>query len=336
MAAALPTMAAIYGRAVVDTLHERVGEEHLLRQRDDLSATGGGLSGAWVRVLHHDGKRDGGSQGIYGDRGPGFDYDFDVLQVGVDLYQAVHEDGSHQHAGSYLAYGKARGQVRHNYLDYDFHAGTDEFNARTMGAYWTAFSPRGAYVDAVGQYTWYDLRVRSTRLPDIFSNGEGVLASLEVGWPWLIGQGSNDDPERNGWRIEPQAQVIWQKTKLDDLVDSVARVRYGDGDSTVGRLGLRLNQIGARDTAAGMRASSWWLRANAWHQFSGSPTTEFSSASGYVPFTTDLGDSWAEAGVGGTWQISATGYLFADVDYTWSFDGEETSWNGKAGMRWQW
>ena len=29
------------------------------------------------------------------------------------------------------------------------------------------------------------------------------------------------------------------------------------------------------------------------------------------------------------------GYLFADADYTWSFDGDETSWNGKVGMRWQ-
>ncbi len=336
MAAALPTMAAIYGRAVVDTLHERVGEEHLLRERDDVSSMGAGLGGAWVRVLHHDGERDGGNRGIYGDRGPGFDYAFDVMQVGVDLYRSIADDGSHQRIGSYLAYGKARGRVRHDFPDYDFHAGTDEFDARTIGAYWTAFSPGGAYVDAVGQYTWYDFRTRSTRLPDTFTNGDGVLASLEAGWPWLIGAAAGDSPRPNGWRIEPQAQLIWQKTRLDDLVDSAARVRYRDGGSAVGRLGLRLNRIGERTSHAGVRATSWWFRANAWHQFSGSPTTEFSSARGYVPFTADLGDSWGEAGLGGTWQISATGYLFADADYTWSFDGDETSWNGKVGMRWQW
>ncbi len=336
LAAALPTMAAIYGRAVVDTLHERVGEEHMLQQRDDLSSGGTGLAGAWLRVLHHDGERDGGSQGIYGDRGPGFDYAFDVLQVGVDLYRSLSEDGSHQHAGSYLAYGKARGRVRHTFPDYEFHAGTDEFDARTIGTYWTAFSPRGAYVDVVAQYTWYDFRARSTRLPDIFTNGDGVLASVEAGWPWLIGQAGSGEPSRTGWRIEPQAQLIWQKITLDDLVDAVARVRYTDGDSTVGRLGLRLNRTGERAVSSGMRATSWWIRANAWHQFSGTPTTEFSSARGYVPFTADLGDSWGEAGVGGTWQVSATGYFFADADYTWSFDGEETSWNAKVGMRWHW
>ncbi|MCD9085704.1 autotransporter outer membrane beta-barrel domain-containing protein [Stenotrophomonas sp. SY1] len=335
LAAALPTMAAIYARAVVDTLHERVGDEHLLSQRG-VSSPDAGLGGAWVRALHHDGERDGGNQGIYGSRGPGFDYAFDVLQLGVDLYRSINQDGSHRHAGGYLAYGKARGRVRHNLLDYDFHAGTDEFDARTVGAYWTAFSPRGAYVDTVAQYTWYDMRARSTRLPDTFTNGTGVLASVEVGWPWMMGVERSGDKPEAGWRLEPQAQVIWQKTALDDLVDETARVRYSDGDASVGRLGVRLSRLGQRASDSGDRATSWWIRGNAWHDFSGSPTTEFSSASGYVPFTADLGDSWGEIGLGGTWQVSAGGYLFADADYTWSFDGEESSWNGKLGMRWQW
>ena len=335
LAAALPSMAAIYARAVVDTLHERVGDEHLLSPRR-ASSPDVGRGGAWVRALHHDGERDGGNQGIYGSKGPGFDYAFDVLQVGVDLYRSISEDGSHQHAGGYLAYGKARGRVRHNLLDYDFHAGTDEFDARTVGAYWTAFSPRGAYVDSVAQYTWYDMRAKSTRLPDIFTNGTGVLASVEVGWPWLLGAEGIGDMPRPGWRMEPQAQLIWQKTALDDLVDSTARVRYRDDDASVGRLGVRLSRLGQRAADTGDRATSGWIRANAWHQFSGSPTTEFSSARGYVPFTADLGDSWGEVGIGGTWQVSAVGYLFADADYTWSFDGEESSWNGKLGMRWQW
>jgi len=336
LVAALPTVAAIYARAVVDTLHERVGDEHLPGQRGQNASEDGGFGGAWVRALHHDGKRDGGDQGIYGDKGPGFDFAFDVLQLGVDLYRSINQDGGHQHAGSYLAYGKARGRVQHNWLDYDFHAGTDEFDARTLAAYWTAFSPRGAYVDSVVQYTWYDMRARSTRLPDTFTNGTDVLASVEAGWPWRLGEDRSGDWSEAGWRIEPQAQVIWQKTSLDDLVDSAARVRYSDGDASVGRLGVRLNRVGLRAGASGDLATSWWIRGDAWHQFSGSPNTEFSSESGYVPFTADLGDSWGEVGLGGTWQVTASGYLFADADYTWSFDGGETSWNGKLGMRWQW
>lgn len=59
----------------------------------------------------------------------------------------------------------------------------------------------------------------------------------------------------------------------------------------------------------GPRASDAWLRLNAWHEFYGSPTTEFSSATGYVPFTADLGDSWGEVGLGGAthpWDVPWT------------------------------
>lgn len=336
LAAALPVMSALYGRALVDTLHERVGDQHLLRQRTDLDEDRTGLNGAWVRVLAHDGERDGGNQGIYGNRGPGFDYRFQALQIGLDFYRSIDSEGNRQHAGGYLAYGKGKGDVRHNILDHDFHAGSDEFDARTIGAYWTGFNARGGYLDAVAQYTSYDLRARSTRLPDTFTNGNGTVLSLEGGWPFALGSGDTAE-DLTGWRIEPQAQVIWQRVDVDDLVDDIARVRYSDGDSTVGRLGIRLNRIGSgQGRNGGARASDAWLRLNAWHEFNGSPRTEFSSATGYVPFTADLGDSWGEVGLGGTWQVSDTGYLFADVDYTWSFNGDETSWNSKVGMRWNW
>ena len=42
-------MAALYGERLIDTLHERVGEEEQLRGRADLSQ--GYLNGAWGRFL---------------------------------------------------------------------------------------------------------------------------------------------------------------------------------------------------------------------------------------------------------------------------------------------
>ncbi|MFP3648016.1 autotransporter outer membrane beta-barrel domain-containing protein, partial [Paraburkholderia sp. SIMBA_054] len=84
------------------------------------------------------------------------------------------------------------------------------------------------------------------------------------------------------------------------------------------------------------RTGNAWLRANIWHEFKGKPRSEFETSSGYVPFQVDLGGSWAELGIGGTWQVSRTGYFYADIDYSWSFNGQDTSWNGKAGMRWNW
>jgi len=331
-------MASVYGRTIIDTLHERVGDEELLRQRGDFDPDRSGVNGVWMRYVGHDGEHDGGRQGIYGRRGPGFDYRFDALQVGLDLYRYVdEEDQSRKHAGFYLAYGKGKGEVRHNLLEHNFHAGTDRFVARTVGGYWTGFNDKGAYLDAVAQYTDYDLRMQSLRLPDSFTNASGVALSLEGGWPFVLNDGDGQSGEDGRWRLEPQAQVIWQQIDVDDLDDGIAEVRFSDGDSLVGRLGARLNRNGQRQNRnAELRSSNAWLRANLWHEFRGQPKAEFATNSGYIPFAVDLGGSWAEVGIGGTWQVSQTGYFYADLDYSWSFDGDETAWNGKLGMRWNW
>lgn len=336
--AAVPAMAQVYGRTLIDTLHERVGDEQLLHQRGDLDTERSGFNGAWMRYLGHDGEHDGGRRGIYGDRGPDFDYRFDALQIGTDLYRRVDADDlRRRHAGVYLAYGKGKGEVRHNLLDYRFHAGTDRFKAGSVGGYWTAFSAKGAYIDAVAQYTWYDVRLQSPRTSDSFVDADGLALSLEGGWPFILNEGDGSSGEDGRWRLEPQAQVIWQQIDVDDLDDHTAQVHFSDGDSLVGRIGARLNRTGQHETAQGeARSSNAWLRANVWHEFRGTPRAAFATNSGYVPFAVDMGGSWGEVGIGGTWQVTQTGYLFADLDYSWSFNGDENAWNGKLGMRWNW
>ena len=291
-----------------------------------------------MRYLGHDGEHDGGRRGIYGDRGPDFDYRFDALQIGTDLYRRVDADDlRRRHAGFYLAYGKGKGEVRHNLLDYRFHAGTDRFKAGSVGGYWTAFSAKGAYIDAVAQYTWYDMRLQSPRTSDSFVDADGLALSVEGGWPFILNEGDGSTGEDGRWRLEPQAQVIWQQIDVDDLDDHTAQVHFSDGDSLVGRIGARLNRTGQHETAQGeARSSNAWLRANVWHEFRGTPRAAFATNSGYVPFAVDMGGSWGEVGIGGTWQVTQTGYLYADIDYSWSFNGDETAWNGKLGMRWNW
>lgn len=186
-------------------------------------------------------------------------------------------------------------------------------------------------------YTSYDLRVQSPRLADSITNASGVALSLEGGWPFVLNDGDGSPPENGRWRLEPQAQVIWQQVDVNALEEPTAQVRFRDTDSLVGRLGARFNRNGQRESRAGeIRSSNAWLRANVWHEFQGEPRAEFATNSGYLPFAVDLGGSWGEVGVGGTWQVSETGYLYADLDYSWSFDGDETVWNGKVGARWNW
>lgn len=84
------------------------------------------------------------------------------------------------------------------------------------------------------------------------------------------------------------------------------------------------------------RASSIWLRTNVWREFQGEYEARFQADTRFVPFPVDLGGNWGAIGLGGTWQISQAGYLFGDIDYSRSFDGDDSAWNGKVGMRWNW
>ena len=160
---AIPPMAAIYGRHLIDTLHERVGEEEQLRGRTDLGKDGYMGNGAWGRLIGHYGHRDGDPRGIYGLSGPEFDYRFGALQTGLDVYRKENDNGTIDHAGLYFAFGHGEVDVQHNLLGRQFKGGTDSFDAGTIGGYWTRFWENNAYLDGVVQGTWYDVTTQSQR-----------------------------------------------------------------------------------------------------------------------------------------------------------------------------
>ena len=103
--AAIPALALLYGRTLLDTLHERVGEEEHLRARGGASPSPYN-NGTWGRVIGQHGDRDGDSNGVLGS-GPKFDFDFLALQVGQDIYRAQGPRGWRTHAGAYGAIGTA-------------------------------------------------------------------------------------------------------------------------------------------------------------------------------------------------------------------------------------
>ena len=110
-------------------------------------------NGVWGRILAHHGEREG--DGILGN-GPKYDYDFFAFQAGLDVYRREYQDGSRDHAGTYFAVGRGEGDVEHNLLGRRLQGGSDEFDAYTIGGYWTHFGPSGWYLDGVLQGTWYD------------------------------------------------------------------------------------------------------------------------------------------------------------------------------------
>lgn len=330
--AAVPSMASIYGRHIIDTLHERVGEEEQLKGRTDIGENEN-FNGFWLRSIGHWGHRDGEARGIY-DGAPEFDYRFSAMQGGMDFYREE-KDKITDHAGLYLAYGHGRMDVTHNLLTTTRDAGRNDFDAFSVGGYWTRFGEAGWYLDGVLQGTWYDVTTHSTRttaigFPDQSIDGFGFAASLEGGYPFDLG---------DGWQIEPQAQIVWQTIRMDGFNDGAADVRYDDLNSLAGRIGARVARTWEAEEATATepaRLATMWGRVNLWHEFTAKAQTEVSSADGYVPFSSDLNETWIEIGVGATRQISANASLYGNLNFSTTFNGDNYAWNGKAGLRVNW
>ncbi|WP_210168367.1 autotransporter outer membrane beta-barrel domain-containing protein, partial [Hyphomicrobium sulfonivorans] len=158
--AAVPAMTLLYGRLMLDTLHERRGTAVS-------SYAEGAPNAAWARVIGQHGDRDGGKGGIYG-AGPKYDYDFWAFQGGMDLYRDGDVGTSRNHAGAFFAIGHGSGDVQHIG---DGKAGENSFMAYSWGAYWTHYTPENAYVDALLLGSWYDIDAKSNRIDKLTTNG---------------------------------------------------------------------------------------------------------------------------------------------------------------------
>ncbi|HDS1139948.1 TPA: autotransporter outer membrane beta-barrel domain-containing protein [Stenotrophomonas maltophilia] len=317
---ALPSAALGYGVALIGTLHERVGEEEQMRGGD---VQAGRPGGAWLRVLGRDGEWNARRGGIYKE-GPSFDNDMFAVQAGLDLYRATGGDDRRDFAGVLLAAGRGHASVRN--FD-DSHAGTDRFNARTLGGYWTSFGAHDAYVDVVTQATWYRAKARSDHGNGLDTDGFGIAASVEGGRPFQLD---------NGWSLTPQAQVIYQRLSFDDASDAVSSVDFSRTDSLTARLGGRASRTVALAGGQAPRLLTHWAGANVWHEFRADSRNRFQSADGPVPFHSDLSGTWWEIQLGVSAQLTPRASLYATAGYEKSFGRGREALDGNLGLRWNW
>ncbi|UVE19306.1 autotransporter outer membrane beta-barrel domain-containing protein [Pseudomonas sp. LS44] len=315
----IPTQALLYSRAMVDTLHERVGEERRRATVDPLLGEDDsefGPSLGWGRLIYRTGKDTRGSAD--------YNYDLRAFQVGVDLYRSEDTDGSTNQAGLSLGLGKIDGAIKHTNGAY---AGDDAMRGYSLGGYWTHFGPSGWYLDGVLQLHKFTATANPDSVDKVKTRGHGVTASLEVGKPFVF----NEEKEIY---IEPQAQVIVTKIKLQDTHDAAADVRFDDVDSLTGRLGVRIDRDWFRtDDKGEIHRTNGWVRPSVWHEFKGQPKTEFSSTDGYVPFAVDMSGTWGEVNLGVDYEYNARTTLTGSLGYQKAFDGDSRSYEGMLGIK---
>ncbi|WP_338580891.1 autotransporter outer membrane beta-barrel domain-containing protein [Pseudomonas sp. MAG733B] len=319
---AVPALALVYSRSIIDTLHERVGEERRLTgaplPAEDQQEYGPSLG--WGRLIYRSGERES-DNGPFGNS-PGYNYDLNAFQVGVDLYRSEETDGNTEQAGVSLAIGNIKGGIDH----YNgANAGEDVLRAYSLGGYWTHFDPEGWYLDTVLQLNRFDIEAKPGNIGKLKTDGWGYTASLEGGYPFEV---------RKDLYIEPQAQIIYSYVELDDSDDLAADVRFEDVDSLIGRLGVRIDKDWFREDDDGKtRRTNGWIRPSIWHEFKGEPKTEFSSANGFVPFEADIGGTWGEINLGVDYQANERTTFYVSAGYQRAFDGESHSYEGMLGVK---
>lgn len=296
------------------TFHERQGEQSLL------AGQGGGRA-AWARLIGQ-----GHEQHREGDAQPGFEGDILGVQTGIDLYAANLSDNVRNQFGVFVGRTRAQGKVTGFAIGWENVAvGRTRLDDKYIGMYLTRVSSTGGYLDAVLMQSRYDGDTSSVRGLGIDVRGEGTIASLEAGKPLRhLGQ--------SGWWLEPQTQVIWQRTSINEASDRVSPVRFNSDNAWTARVGLRL----AADYDLAGNGWQPYLKLNYWQTFDGEDRIHF----GANQLTNQQAARALEFGIGVVSRFNSSVSAFAVADYTRDLASREQRKrkvvDGTVGLRMDW
>ncbi|MEO6906531.1 MAG: autotransporter domain-containing protein, partial [Abditibacteriaceae bacterium] len=249
-ASVLPALGA---RTILATLPSVQDRMHAPR----LSVTGTGLGdankGIWARLS--------GSSDKYrtdGNDGTGFDTSLYAVQAGYDFMAKKDTNGGRSYAGLYLAYGNSSGNAQVN----GSNVGSLDLDATSVGAYWTKYTPSDAYLSLTGQYSWLNGIKASGGGESVSPSGSGFALSLE---------GGKTFHRDASVMIEPQAQLIYQHTNIDNTVLPANGIRPLDTPlslSSLNSVSGRLGVLFQKNPNSGNNFLPW-ARLDLWHTFNG-------------------------------------------------------------------
>lgn len=303
----VPIYAALFPAAqqivqgMLGTYHERMGDQG--QQQDDP------LRAGWGRVYGSSSR-----QSFAGTVNPTLSSSITGFQVGSDLFTHHTDGGTDVHAGFFVGHSRLRGDIKgFNGGWQDNDAGNTTLRGDSLGAYLTLIGANQAYLDVVLMGTRLDGHNESDRGVKMDTHGHNVSASAEVGRPFQV------TPQ---WVVEPQAQLIVGKTKLDSQNDGISDVAYKADTTVTTRLGVRLR---GDYQVSGMPLQPY-ARANVWHTRGGQNTVTFADV---TDIDTEQKSTTLGVSLGANLTVAPGVSLYSEVGFNRNLDSNAL--NGRQG-----
>ncbi|VVD71480.1 Adhesin BmaC autotransporter [Pandoraea aquatica] len=307
---AIPSLMRELAVQQIGTFHDRLGGQSLLTEDGKLGA-------GWGRVWG-----DHVSQDLGGGVNPSFSGTIFGFQVGQDIYAASTESGHRNHYGVFAGYARASGDVSGFALSVpDLAVGSLQMNAFSFGGYWTHIAPSGAYTDTVLMGTTSSISPSSLQGNTASTRANAFTASVEGGLPFAVARDVT---------LEPQAQLIYQYSHINDLTDPAAKVTFNSANEWIGRLGVRLQ---SQFQASGV---NWkpYLRLDVLRYFGGTDTVTYS---GQDSFSTGVGSTQGHVGGGVYARVNQKVSVYLTAGYWFNLGGDHRrTVEGNAGVRLTW
>lgn len=318
------------GYTMLDTLHQRRGENQTLSWDKQGSYWQDVEKQSWGRVigkhLKLDGKeRFGLKTNMYGFQ---VGHDFDVKTKQDDegkltrRFTGLYFGALRSHSKFYDEYRAKNGVVIADKL-----TSRVKTTALNLGVTDTRYNENGTYIDWVGQLSWLNNRYSSVDGTSAKNHGWGAALSVETGRPYALGK----DKTNNGdsWILEPQAQLIAQYLRLGDFNDGTRAVSQ-KGYGLRGRVGFRLAYNKPNDK---QRSRTYYFIGNIWHDFKATGNALI----GRDKLTEKFDRTWWELGLGSQFSLSENTYLYADARYEKSFNSNRhKGYQGTVGVKYSW
>lgn len=282
-----------YGFDIAGSLHQRASDRNVSREE-----------GIWGRI--------GGK--TQDNRAGRFKYDTDTwfVQLGADLYNSQNDDMEIT-AGVMATIGQQNTDSQDTLrklsaLSTD--TGSIDSKGYSLGGYYTIETHNGAYLDLIGQGTYYRNKYQSDY--NASQSGYGFVASAEVGKLWELGSGLN---------LEPQAQIMYQYLHLNGFSDEISRIKSVSNSGVRSRVGLKLSQD--------LDNVKPYVQLDVVHSLTDAPSVQVAD----IKLSPDFTKTWWQAGAGLDVRITDYTSIYADARYHHSFNNDLEGYSGHLGIK---